>query len=238
MYTPQNMRNKGNTSILLEKMRVICRWAVGIFGIIMNILIFFVLGLPIFASEMNFTNTPPIIMISRFYDFRIDSDPEKLIMATWENGETIWSTNLFTGGKPYFYGKISETNNINNILVSFEDKGYFDTKLLKQDRMGADSQYIELFISFGTNIIHTRSWHEIYELNPGIIASSSGLLLLNGRNRETVLRNDKIEYQQYRAAWTDIRSQLNNIIPNNGSIIENVKISIIRRKKYIIFTNN
>ena len=182
-----------------------------------------VLGLTVHASDYNSSSNLPTIIVWFANDNKMKKSDTQLIVAAWNNGDMIWSTNTIYGGEPYLYSKASESNDVFTALTAFQNKGYFSPEFSVRN-FGPDSSYIGIFISSGTNVLYTRSWHEIFEQNQNLIALSSGITTLDGRNKEIVLQDDKAEYLKYRAMWADIRFQINNIPKKNGRVVENVMI--------------
>ncbi|HOR98898.1 MAG TPA: hypothetical protein PLZ74_11055 [Kiritimatiellia bacterium] len=193
------------------------------------VLIASIVGMTFYASKLEPSNKPPAIMVW-FEDNGIGkvSSPQ-LVAAVWDNGDMLWSTNTLCGGTPYLYGKVCGAINVGKVIDYFKHKGYFSA-VYSRHNMGPDSKHIGMFISEGTNALLTRSWHEIMEQNPNLVALSHGITSLHGRNRETVLEKDKAEYLQYRAMWTDVRSQINAMIPQKGCVIEDVRVQRRRGK--------
>ena len=177
----------------------------------------FIIGVTSFASEPEFPSEPPVIAIW-FEGSRVIE--AKLIVAVWDNGTMLWSTNTIYGGTPYFYGKTSV--NVSTVLDSFQGNGYLSGEHPKSN-FGPSSSFIRMFVSSGTNTLFTGSWHEGFEQNLNLVALP-GITSLNGRNREDVLKTTPPEWQQYRAMWTDIRSNVNAMLPQTGDLIDTVQV--------------
>ncbi len=72
---------------------------------------------------------------------------------------------------------------------------------------GPDSSYREIiFFSRGRKVV-LRSWHPLYEKNPGVVASSHGLVPLVG-SREGFLRHDDQAYVEKRRTFDKIEGEL------------------------------
>lgn len=75
-------------------------------------------------------------------------------------------------------------------------------------KYGPDSSYREIvFFSRGRKVV-LRSWHPLYEKNPGVVASSHGLTSLGGKSREAFLREDDQGYVAQRRAFDEIEAAL------------------------------
>ena len=187
-------------------------------------------------------NPPPIAIWHDSYGYQVQlvdgnltTQGPQLIVAIWDSGVILWSTNAIYGGEPYFCGNVENHNSVHELLRSWEKMGWLSAKY-SCGNVGPGAKYIGIFISTGTNTLYTQSWHEIFEQNTNLVARSSGVTALDGRNRETVLQNDKPEYQQYRAAWTEIRAQVNALLPPIGDAVEDVSIKIIKGRPIITFS--
>ena len=176
------------------------------------------------ASKFETVNQSPSVVVWST-DFRWNQGPSpKIVVTVWNNGDIMWSTNAVYGGMPYFYGKT--TADVGEMLFSFQQKGYLSTEYSLDYGRIIDMSFTSMFISVGTNTLFTRSHHEIIERNTNLVALSQvSSTLLNGRNRDDVLKEDKPEYVQYRAMWKDIREQISNMLPFDGRIVNDVKVS-------------
>ena len=184
----------------------------------------FIIGLAVYAAEAPFLTEPPAILVWEEHNGFGSNFEKTLIVAVWNNGDMLWSTNTVSGGKPYLYNKVNASNDVHKLLASFQAKGYLSPEFSKLI-VGPEASCTRIVISSGTNVLNTGSWHEIFERNQNLVALSTGIRALKkGESREAALKKDKAEYLQYRAMWTDIRSQINIILPEKGSPIEDVEI--------------
>jgi hypothetical protein len=69
----------------------------------------------------------------------------------------------------------------------------------------------------------SRSWHELAEQNPHLVAASYGLASLKGKTRKGFLKSDDPAYQKYRRLWGEIRSRIRTLVPREGEELSNVE---------------
>lgn len=81
---------------------------------------------------------------------------------------------------------------------------------------GPDSDYHSFRIRSGKKQVELLSWHELFEANPNLIATSQGITSLDGEEREDVLKADAKEYQEFRKLWSEIRDFTKSLIPREG----------------------
>jgi hypothetical protein len=137
-----------------------------------------------------------------------------LITAIWADGKTIWSKDNVQGGAPYYQGKI-DPKVLENALRELEIAEVFSASYVR-NYFGPDSFCTGIYLSHGNKTFTSRSWHELAEKNPKIVASSSGLTSLGGKTREEFLKGDNKEYLKYRALWERIRVKVNSLLPKEG----------------------
>jgi hypothetical protein len=74
-------------------------------------------------------------------------------------------------------------------------------------------------VNSGKRRLELRSWHEVFESNEKLVATSRGISSLGGRRREDVLREDTAEYRHFRSTWDGIRAAASDLVPTQGEAI-------------------
>jgi hypothetical protein len=143
-----------------------------------------------------------------------DTGP-RLSVAIWQDGRIIWSHDQSKGGPPFFSARI-EAQQVNALLERFERERVFDTKSFRHSWFGPDSSFTTIWLQSATRHTRLQSWHEGFEMQPYLVALSSGVASLDGRTREDALRSDTKEYQRFRQIWSDLRSAISTLIPKQG----------------------
>ena len=157
---------------------------------------------------------PPAIAVS------IDSyglDPHKPLTAIWPDGTIVWSKDQKNGGPPYLTAKIDPTK-ITTLLTRLDGDGVFKKKPGDLMDIGPDSSYHRIDLARGKQHATLISWHELFERNPNLIATSHGIKSVgNKAEREKLIANDDPSYKAFRALWKDIRTSITRLIPKKGT---------------------
>ncbi len=143
-----------------------------------------------------------------------DTSP-RLSVAIWQDGRIIWSRDQSRGGPPFLSARV-EPQQVQALLDRFERERVFDAKSFRHSWFGPDSSFTSIWLQSATQHTRLQSWHEGFEMQPHLVALSSGVQPLNGRTREDALRKDTKEYQRFRQIWSDLRSSISALIPKHG----------------------
>lgn len=138
-----------------------------------------------------------------------------VIAAVWADGKVVWSKDKLSGGPPFHEGKI-DPKALDKVLHDFEVRNVFSAPYVRHSNFGPDSYCTAIYLSKGKKEFLSRSWHELAEQDPGIVAASFGLTRLKDMSREEFLKNDAQDYQKYRALWSHIRKQISAILPKDA----------------------
>jgi hypothetical protein len=139
-----------------------------------------------------------------------------LIAAFWPDGRTVWSKDNVMGGPPYYQGRISPEV-LDKTLRELESEKVFSAPYARLGSFGPDSFFTAIYLSYRGNTFLDRSWHEIAERNPKMVATSRGIVALDGKTRDQVLAGDTEDYLKYRALWKGIRAKLASLLPAKGA---------------------
>jgi hypothetical protein len=137
-----------------------------------------------------------------------------IILVAWPDGQVVWSRDRLNGGGPYRVGHI-DPKKVANLLDQFEKTGLFADEKLNQARFGPDSQFITLHIKSGTRQVKMRSWHELYEVSDKVVARP-GLVHIARGQRLAELRKAPADYLFFRMVWSETRSKLSELIPEES----------------------
>lgn len=119
-----------------------------------------------------------------------------LILAVWEDGRIVWSSDRLRGGAPFRAGRV-EPQKVAALLSRFENDGLFDDEDLKRDHSGPDSSFICIGIKSGQKVVNMRSRHELIEAS----------------DKLDELRKRTADYLFYRVVWSETRGKLTDLIP-------------------------
>ena len=136
-------------------------------------------------------------------------------MAAWPDGKLVWSQDQTKGGPPFQFAQIDPAT-IQAMLNRFEKEAVFKKGGPRRSWFGPDSSYHSIWLKSGEQHTKIQTWHELFEVNPKLIAINGGITSLNGQNREEVIQADTKEFQAFRKLWTDLRTSISALIPKEG----------------------
>jgi len=149
----------------------------------------------------------------------------RLILAIWKDGYAVWSENQVGGGPPYQTGDV-DPQRLTAVLNKLEGAGVFRDPALKKPYFGLDSSSTVVAVADGCRALHMRSWHELFESNPNLVATSYGITSLDGRDREAVLRSEPKSYRHFRSVWKYVRDELAAILPKEGRAAQDMRFEL------------
>ena len=163
------------------------------------------------SSVMAAPEIPPAIAVS----IHPHEEPVSVLAAVWADGTIVWSEDKEDGGPPFLTAKIDPAKT-KEFLAKLEKEGVFKKSPDFQIEYGPDASYHEINLLNGKRYVCFGSWHELFERNPKVVASSHGLSSLEGRTREQVLKEDTQSYRDFRKLWKEVRDFTNTLIPEKG----------------------
>lgn len=172
----------------------------------------------VFAPSLRADDTNrPVLTIYRFVGgpARAGEVPYPIIAALWKDGRIVWSESHIQGGPPYLQGQFAPSQ-LASLLDKLEGRGVFTNAALARVYFGPDASYTTIAIAEGNRRLRMRSWHELYEQNTNVVATAAGLTSLRGQQRNDVLRQQPLEFRQFRQTWSELREAVDTLIPKNG----------------------
>lgn len=139
----------------------------------------------------------------------------QIIVAAWPDGHIVWSRDRVKGGAPYRSAEI-DPRTIAAMLERFEQDGLFHQKKRLDGGIIPDAHFQKILIKSGKKQLGMASPHELFEDDGTVAVTESGALSLEGQRRLDVLREEPKEYLFFRFVWSETRSALNNLIPEEG----------------------
>lgn len=181
-----------------------------------TILFFFAFAFSLVSRSHGKVEDPPAIAIS----IKIhEGTADPILVVAWPDGMMVWSKDQVKGGPPFLTAKVDEAK-IHEFLTRLEKEQVFkkDADFLVQ--IGPDASHHSIQIRAGNRQVELLSWHELFEKEPKLVATSRGISSLDGKSREEVLKADTKEYQQFRKLWNEIRDFTRTLIPREGTPYE------------------
>ena len=153
-----------------------------------------------------------------------DWEPYPAVLLVWRDGSVLWSEDRVGGGPPYFRGRTS-TDQVAEAIKTIEQTGAFEGMPWPL-HFGFDSAFTTIAVCDGSRRLSMSSWHELFELNPKLVAASYGVTSLDGRNREDVIAAQPEDYRVFRETWKQIRDVTSSLIPAEGHPAGNVRLEV------------
>ena len=174
-----------------------------------TILLALAVALNIAPTSLGKVEDPPAIALT----IEVHEGPDDpILMAVWSDGMIIWAKDQVKGGPPFLTAQVDAAK-VNEFLTRLEMKQVFEKDEYFFVHFGPSSDYHSLRIRSGKKQVELLSWHELFETNRNLIATSHGITSLDGEKREDVLKADLKEYQEFRKLWSEIRDFTTSLIP-------------------------
>ena len=182
-------------------------------------------GTPPFSSERS---DPPATCIYTRWNRRSADQPHvKIILAVWPDGMVVWSDDPVEGGGPYRLAVI-DPELLGQSLTRLREQGLIRKKPRCEFNIGPSSSHTAIAISCGNDRVDMRSWHELMEQNPGLVATSDGVVPLGGRDRQRVLAREPKHYRHFRDDWNAFREALTSLLPSEGEVAPDLEFELRR----------
>lgn len=152
----------------------------------------------------------------------------QISVAVWNDGRIIWSGDLLKGGPPYRVGTVAPQQ-VEAFLDRLDARGVFRDQTLNQANFGPDAPVTTIAIADGARQLNMMSWHELFEEDPDLVVTSSGVVPLEGRRRAEVLATEPASYRRYRESWAVIRDEFMSLIPTAGQEAGDVRFEMRHR---------
>jgi hypothetical protein len=167
---------------------------------------------PLSAPTLVASENPVILLYGEGYgiDVRATTKEEPVEVAVWGDGRIVWREN-----NNLLQGRV-ETTKIDELLQRLHNDGVFGTGAVEEAHYGPDAYFDVVEIRLPDRTLRLASWHEAFEANPELIATSFGITSLGGRDRDAVLAKEPAKYVRFRRIWSDIRATVKSWRPAHG----------------------
>jgi hypothetical protein len=119
---------------------------------------------------------------------------------------------------------------VHKTLDELETDGLSRGPICSEAHFGPDAPFTTIAMAQGQRRVSMISWHEVFEQSPTCVATSAGVEVLNGRDREAVVAAEPESYRRFRRLWKETRDRLAALIPNSGSDARNLEFQEIELK--------
>ena len=110
-----------------------------------------------------------------------------------DTGEIIWSAEGIRGGPPYFKGQVAP----DALGAAVESMCEQMHSVSIGSHFGPSAGVTVLSVQCGGGATKLISWHELFEQEPGLVATDHGIEVLGGRTREEVRKTYSKEYAAF-----------------------------------------
>jgi hypothetical protein len=179
---------------------------------------------PIFDAES-------VLAVYRTNNGLLGDGARTIILAAWPDGFIVWSGGRVQGGPPYRAGRV-DPKRVSALLARFDTDGLFADENRNHERIGIDAQFNTILVKSGKKQVEMRSWHESWEDNGWWwwVAEDARIADHDDRRRLDVLRKSSADYLFFRFLWSETRSRLADLIPDESTA--NTGKLIIEADKY------
>ncbi len=187
-----------------------------IVAVVVSIYAFLTRPLPAITVRPHMSEDMPVIAIYYHQDgMHISKSLEPRVeFALWIDGRAVWRLNrdpnavLLTSHIP----PTEITNLFNELSRSRLLYPFMTTQYL-----GADSNYESMQILTSERLVELISWHDLYEQNPSLIGTQSGIASIErGATRKDYTDRWSADYRAFRENWSIIRRFANNVANAGG----------------------
>ncbi len=135
------------------------------------------------------------------------------VLRVWKGGLIEWSEDQMNGGPPLHTAKIDPAL-VARTIADIEAETSGSSGWLDETWTGPDARHTSLVIRSGDReIVNLASWHELFEANPRLIVTATGVQPLGARSRNSVFEGQPAEYRRFRSRWNKMRERLRQLIP-------------------------
>lgn len=135
-----------------------------------------------------------LIIFREDWNFSTNVSPQ-LIVALWEDGSVVWSSNPIEGGPPYRKGRI-ERETVSRLLASVDDA--LEDQALQRPWVAFESRFTTILLQVDGREVRMRLDDDITVRDDGPVA----------------------EYEHFRASWDAIRRQVTELLPEHGTTVD------------------
>jgi hypothetical protein len=155
------------------------------------------------------------------------TEKDALITAIWPDGTIVWSENSVEGGGPYRAASL-ETAKVEELVGRLWRLDLLSKPGINRMMLGPDTSCTVIAVAHGSRFEQCASWHELFELNPGLVATDRGIESLQGRTREQALADSSPDYRQFRHEWGQAREIIGEYIPESGAALDAFPVKTVR----------
>ena len=117
------------------------------------------------------------------------------------------------GGPPLHTAKIDPAL-VARTIADIEAETSGSSGWLDETWTGPDARHTSLVVRSGDReIVRLASWHELFEADPRLVVTATGVQPLGTRSRDSVFEGQPAEYRRFRSRWNKMRERLRQLLP-------------------------
>ena len=175
------------------------------------------------AEEARSLKSEECIASVFFHDTPYSNRPgTHLVLAIWEDGAVVYSTERVEGGPPFFTGKVNPED-VKQLVEKLSYSGVFSDDFPDRFKVVHHYPYTEIRLTEGSTVRSLASFHEVTEEAKGL-ATDAGIRIGNHGAKVTELASSPQEYLVFRLIWSEIRHELDllrpkDAVPDEGELV-------------------
>jgi hypothetical protein len=137
------------------------------------------------------------------------------VLKVDHDGNIEWSEDQVNGGPPMHHAHV-DADEVKRVITEVRD--LVGGEWTGESQAGPDSRSTTVMVHDGSKqIVNVASWHELFESDQRLVATSTGVQPLGVRTRDAVLKEDKDDYKEFRRRWEIVTSKLRSLIPADNA---------------------
>lgn len=164
-------------------------------------------------------------------DGSLAANDDCLIVSIWRDGRIVWSEDSTDGGGPYYEGFL-KTAEVEELVDRLWQLDLLSKSGVNRMMLGPDASCTVIAVAHGSRLEECASWHELFEQNPGLVATDRGIESLQGRTREQAIAASSRDYRQFRYEWNQARKIIAEYISESGALLDAFPVKTIRLRHH------
>ncbi len=141
----------------------------------------------------------------------------ELLFCAWGTGEIVWKDESKMAKTRYLSSNAGATV-VRGALSRLDAMGAFSPLFTDEltEHVGPESDYTNILVKHEGRALHLISWHEQFELEPGLAATARGIAVLEKETQMERMLREPQAYIFFRWLWNELRLSARAITPSSG----------------------
>ena len=138
------------------------------------------------------------------------------LLQVYDDGRLEWSEDQINGAPPLHHARIDPAR-MARVISEIRTSELVGGSWTGEVHTGPDARKTSVVVRGGDGVIvDVASWHELFEADPRLVVTSTGVQPLGERTREAVLAQEPADYRRFRRRWDFVLGRLRSLIPGRG----------------------